>query len=85
MVDTVILSKAFARRVEKISIATKRTPEVVLKSALNKGLDYEEWFLNQVQAGIDEADRGELISHEELLNNFQKLRKGIGRKRRQAA
>jgi predicted transcriptional regulator len=85
MVDTVILSKAFARRVEKISIATKRKPEVVLKSALNKGLDYEEWFMNQVQAGIEEADRGELIGHEELVNNFQKLRKGIGRKRRQAA
>ena len=85
MVDTITLTKAFARRVEKLSIATKRTPEVVLKSALDKGLDYEEWFLKQVDAGIAEADRGDLIGHEEVVRNFQKLRKSIGKKRRQAA
>ncbi len=85
MVDTVTLTKAFARRVEKLSRATKRTPEAVVKSALDNGLDYEEWFLKQVDTGIAEADRGELIGHEEVVRNFQKLRKSIGKKRRQAA
>lgn len=85
MVDTVNLSKAIARRVEKLSEATKRTPDAILKSALETGLGYEEWFLKQVDAGIAEADRGELISHEEVERTFQKLRKNLGKKRRQAA
>ena len=85
MVDTVTLTKAFVRRVEKLSKATKRTPEAVVKSALDSGLDYEEWFLKQVDAGIAEANRGDLISHEEVVRNFQKLRKSFGKKRRQAA
>jgi predicted transcriptional regulator len=85
MSGNVTLTKALARRVEKISIATKRTREAVLKSALDKGLDYEEWFLKQVDAGVAEADHGDLIGHEEVLRNFQKLRKSIGKKRRQAA
>ena len=73
MVDTVTLTKAFVRRVEKLSKATKRTPEAVVKSALDSGLDYEEWFLKQVDAGIAEANRGDLISHEEVVRNFQMI------------
>ena len=78
LVDTVTLTKAFVRCVEKLSKATKRTPEAVVKSALDSGLDYEEWFLKQVDAGVAEANRGDLISHEEVVRNFQKLRKSVG-------
>lgn len=28
--------------------------------------EYDAWFKEQVQIGIDEADRGELIPHEEM-------------------
>ena len=87
MVDTVTLNKKLVQRVEKLSIATRRTPQAVVKSALDNGLDYEEWFLKQVDAGIAEADRGELIDHDEVVLNLLKLRKNIGKdkKPRQAA
>lgn len=85
MSDTVSLPKSLARRVAKLSIATRRTPEAVLKTALNRGLDYEEWFLSQVNSGLAEADRGDLISHEEVKADLDRLRKSIGKKRRQAA
>jgi putative membrane protein insertion efficiency factor len=32
--------------------------------------EYDAWFLEEVQAGIDEADRGELISDEEMRRWF---------------
>lgn len=85
MSDTVTLTKALARRVELLSVAMQRTPQAILKSALERGLDYEEWFLQQVDAGIAEADRGELIDHGQVEDNLNKLRKRIGKNRRKAA
>jgi predicted transcriptional regulator len=70
MSGNLTLTKVLARRVEKLAIATKRTPDAVLKSALAKGLDYEVWFLKQVDTGIAEADRGDLIGHEEVVRNL---------------
>ena len=32
--------------------------------------EYDAWFREQVQIGIDEADRGELIPHEEMRRWF---------------
>ena len=32
--------------------------------------EYDAWFREQVQIGIDEADRGELIPHEEMVKWF---------------
>lgn len=85
MSDTVTLTKALARRVESLSVAMQRTPQAILKSALERGLDYEEWFLRQVDAGIAEADRGELIDHAQVEDNLKKLKKSFGKNRRKAA
>jgi predicted transcriptional regulator len=38
---------------------------------------YDQWFRRQVQIGIDEADRGELISSEEVEAEFAALRAGL--------
>ena len=36
--------------------------------------EYDAWFREQVQIGIDEADRGELIPHEEMKRWFAEQR-----------
>jgi predicted transcriptional regulator len=36
--------------------------------------EYERWFRRQVQIGIDEADRGEVIPAEEVEAEFAALR-----------
>lgn len=38
---------------------------------------YDQWFRRQVHIGIDEADRGELISSEEVEAEFASLRAGM--------
>ncbi|MGD0630964.1 MAG: hypothetical protein ABR987_16675 [Terracidiphilus sp.] len=42
--------------------------------------EYEQWFRRQVQIGIDEADRGELIPAEEVEAEFAALRAAAQRK-----
>jgi hypothetical protein len=36
--------------------------------------EYDTWFREQVQIGIDEADRGELIPHETIRREWRKMR-----------
>ena len=36
--------------------------------------DYDVWFRQQVQIGLDQADRGEVIPHEEIEAEFAALR-----------
>lgn len=36
--------------------------------------DYDVWFRKQVQEGLDQADRGETIPHEEIEAEFAALR-----------
>ena len=38
----------------------------LIKEAVDKYLEYDAWFRAEVQKGIDEADRGELISHNDV-------------------
>ena len=36
--------------------------------------EYDAWFKEQVQIGIDEADRGELIPHEVVEQEWRRMR-----------
>ena len=42
--------------------------------------EYDAWFREQVQIGIDEADRGELIPHEEMKRWFAQQKADLIRK-----
>ena len=50
-------------------IAERR--QLSLVEALRQILDHEGWFDEQVQQGIDQADRGELIPHEDVIRWLQ--------------
>ena len=50
-------------------IAERR--QLSLVEALRQILDHEGWFDEQVQQGIDQADRGELIPHEDVIKWLQ--------------
>jgi predicted transcriptional regulator len=37
-----------------------------VQEAIEGFVDYDEWFLREVEKGLAAADRGELIDHEEI-------------------
>jgi predicted transcriptional regulator len=41
--------------------------EAVVSDIIQRQLEYDAWFAKAVQKGIEEADRGELIPHEEVV------------------
>lgn len=77
--------KTLQKRLEKIAAASRRKPEALLKTALQNQLDYEEWIMREVKAGLAELDRDEIVSHEDLKRALEIARVERAKKRRKAA
>ncbi len=66
MTNTVTLPQSVFKRLEKISASSRLSPASIVKQAVQDRLDYEEWFLTQVDAGLAELNAGKGISDEEF-------------------
>ena len=66
----------FERRLtmSKVKPALEHEPEEFRFKQPGEDPEYDAWFKEQVQIGIDEADRGETIPHEEVEREWQKMR-----------
>ena len=62
---TITLNDAVFRRLEKVSGA-RRNPEIIVRQAIKEKLEYEEWKLRQIEAGMKEISDGRGIPDSEL-------------------
>lgn len=63
-------------RLEALAAQRGSTPADLARELLDRALDYEEWFLAQVEVGIKEADQGMLVEHADVVRAIeQRLRK----------
>jgi len=42
------------------------TPEVLVLEAIARAVDYDDWFLREVEKGLAQVERGEVLTHEEV-------------------
>jgi predicted transcriptional regulator len=51
-----------------VRLATERgrDTQALVQEAVERFVDYDEWLLREVQKGLEAADRGEFIEHEEI-------------------
>jgi predicted transcriptional regulator len=61
--------------VDKVAQATGRSRAWIAAQAIREVAEREAEFLAFVQAGIDAADRGELIPHEEVFERLKARRR----------
>ena len=43
-----------------------KDPQALVQEAIERFVNYDEWFLRQVERGLAAADRGEFIDHEDI-------------------
>ncbi len=65
-------------RIDRLAAELGRSRAWVLNQAADRYLDYEEWFEQQVHAGIAEAESGDTVPHDQLISE---LRRKIGQTR----
>ncbi len=59
-------------RVDGLAKALSRTRSWVINQAIDRFLDYEEWFVKEVNDGLKEIERGEIATHAEVTAKFSK-------------
>jgi predicted transcriptional regulator len=59
-------------RVDSIAKAVNRSRAWVINQAVDRYLEYEEWFVQQVQQGLDEANQGQFATDQEVKKRFAK-------------
>ena len=42
------------------------TPEVLALEAIERAVAYDDWFLREVEKGLAQVERGEVLTHEEV-------------------
>ena len=65
-VFTVRISPEKQRQLDALAQVLDRSRNWVVSDAIDRYLDVQAWQIEQIRHGVEEADRGELIPHEEV-------------------
>jgi predicted transcriptional regulator len=69
---TVRIDDDMLGRVDGLAKALSRSRSWVINQAIDRFLDYEEWFAKEVKDGLEEVERGEIATHDEVVASFRK-------------
>ena len=53
-------------KLSRMAAEQGRAAEVLVEEAVERLVDYDEWFLREVEKGLAAADRGEFIEHSDI-------------------
>ena len=77
-VTTVRMDDAVLERVDGLARVLSRSRTWVIQHAVERYLDYEEWFVREVEQGLKEVDRGEVATQEQVAAAFGKWGANVG-------
>ena len=60
-------------KLERLAAERGRNVEVLAREAIERLVDYDEWFIREVEKGLSQIDRGEVLTHEEVGLRIEKL------------
>ena len=69
---TVRLEDNVIGRVDQLAADISRSRSWVIKQAIEKFLDYEEWFVKEVKDGLKEVEQGDIATDAEVTERFRK-------------
>jgi predicted transcriptional regulator len=60
-------------RLQQVAVANGKDAEQLVKDAVTRMLENQARFIAGVQRGIEQADRGELLEHQEVRDRIDRL------------
>ncbi len=63
-------------RLQQVASAHGKDPEQLVKDTVARMLENQARFVAGVQKGIEQAQRGEVIEHQEVVNRIHRLVRG---------
>jgi predicted transcriptional regulator len=59
-------------RVDGLAAALSRSRSWIINQAIERFLEYEEWFVQEVKDGLKEVERGEIATDKAVKARFRK-------------
>ncbi len=59
-------------KLARLAAERGRDPEALAREAIERFVDYHEWFLKEVEKGLAQIARGEVLTHEEVGARLEK-------------
>lgn len=69
---TVRIDDTILERVDNLARTLSRSRSWVINQAIDRFLDYEEWFVKEVENGLAEVEKGEIATRDEIEAKFRK-------------
>jgi len=66
------LSPALQAKLAQLASQQGRDSEALVVEAIERLVNYDEWFIREVEKGISAADRGEFIEHDEVRKHIDR-------------
>jgi len=60
-------------KLARIAAESGRDAEMLAQEVIARFVDHDEWFIREVEKGLAQVDRGELLTHEEVGARIEKL------------
>lgn len=60
-------------KVDRAAVENNSGAEEYVKQLVEHYLDHDAWFRQQVKRGLDQLDRGEFLTHEEVGARIDKM------------
>ena len=71
---TVRMEGRTLKRVDALAHAMSRSRAWVINHAVERYLDYEEWFVAEVKQALKEAERGRVVDHDTVSKRWERKR-----------
>jgi len=75
------LSPELQARLDRIASQQGREAESLVCEAVARLVEHKDWFVEEVEKGLAQIQRGKLIEHEEVGNRLEKLLREKERRR----
>jgi len=72
MIVEISLKPDLEAKLSRLAAQQGRASESLVVEAVERMLNYDEWFLREVEKGLADADRGALIDHADVKKLFEK-------------
>ena len=67
------LTPDLQKKLSRLAASQGRDSQSLVVEAVERLLNYDEWFLREVEKGIAAADRGDLTEHDEIRKLIRQL------------
>jgi predicted transcriptional regulator len=69
------LSPELQAKLERVAEEQGRNTESLVREAVERLLGYDEWFVREVEKGLAQIERGEVLDHRDVGIRLEKLLK----------